>query len=258
VEALFSQPGTPRDPDLPPRPKPQNKRLRACLPHENHLGEEIDGTAAMFGWLADEVFGRNPEGLKMLIHLTDGEECLRTTRDVFQEDVAMVDILDLLHATSRVWRASRLLGYTGEAEREKFVRERIHWILQGNVTSVIASFRSLSTRRGVTGKRQKELQKICNYFEKNAYRMRYDEYLAKGYPIASGVIEGACRNVVKDRMERTGMSWVIEGAQAMLSLRCVWLCDSWEEYQAFRIERETQRLHPNRSWLKELPWALAT
>jgi hypothetical protein len=258
VEGLFAEPGSPRDPDLPPRPKPRNKRLRACLPHENHLGEQIDGTAAMFGWLADEVFARNPDGLKTLIHLTDGEECLRTMRDVFQEGVAMVDILDLLHATSRVWRASRLLGYTAEAEREKFVRERVSWILHGEVKSVIVSFRQLGTRRGLTGKRLKELHGICNYFEKNQERMRYDEYLAKGYPIASGVIEGACRNVVKDRMERTGMSWVIEGALAMLSLRCVWLSDSWEEYHSFRIERETQRLHPNRPWIKELPWALAT
>ena len=234
VEALFAKPGTPRDPDLPPRPKPKHKRLRACLPHENHLGETIDGTSAMFGWLADEVFGRNPAGRKTLIHLTDGEECLRTTRDVFQEDIEMVDILDLLHATSRIWEASRLLDYSTEAAREQFARERILWLLQGRVKSVITSLRSLGTRRELSSDRVKKLERICGYFTKNADRMRYDEYLSGGYPIASGVIEGACRNVVKDRMERTGMSWVIEGAQSMLSLRCVWLSDSWEEFQAFR------------------------
>lgn len=258
VEALFAKPGSPRDESLPVRPKPQNKRLRACLPHENHLGETIDGTAAMFGWLADEVFARNPDGSKPLIHLTDGEPCLRTMRDVFQDEVAMVDILDLLHATSRVWRASRLLGYEEEAKREKFVRERVSRILHGEVKSVIVGLRQLGTRQGLTGQRRKELQGICHYFEKNQDRMQYDEYLAKGYPIASGVIEGACRNVVKDRMERTGMSWVIEGAQAMLSLRCLWLSESWDAYQPFRIERETQRLHANRPWIKALPWALAT
>jgi hypothetical protein len=61
--------------------------------------------------------------------------------------------------------------------------------------------------------------------------MRYDEYLAAGYPIGSGVAEGACRHLVKDRMEQTGMHWTINGAQAMLSLRAiyptfrVWLAD---------------------------------
>jgi hypothetical protein len=74
--------------------------------------------------------------------------------------------------------------------------------------------------------------------------MRYDEYLAKGYPIASGVIEGACRHLVKDRMERAGMHWTPAGAQAMLDLRSTYVNGDWEEYQAYRIARETQRLYP--------------
>ncbi len=65
--------------------------------------------------------------------------------------------------------------------------------------------------------------------------MRYDEYLAKGYPIASGVIEGACRHLVKDRLERAGMHWTR-----------TYVNGDWEEYQAYRIQRETQRLYPHR------------
>jgi hypothetical protein len=76
-------------------------------------------------------------------------------------------------------------------------------------------------------------------------------------PIASGVIEGACRHVVKDRLERTGMGWTVAGAQAMLSLRSLWLSDSWDAYLAFRTEEETQRLHPHRPALKEMKWSLA-
>ena len=65
--------------------------------------------------------------------------------------------------------------------------------------------------------------------------------------IASGVIEGACRHVVKDRLERTGMHWTIPGAQAMLKLRCVALNGQWDEFtQLFRIQRETERLYPER------------
>ena len=62
---------------------------------------------------------------------------------------------------------------------------------------------------------------VCNYFENNASRMRYDEYLAADYPIATGVIEGACRHVIKDRMEQGGMRWTLAGAEAMLKLRGV-------------------------------------
>src|SRR5207247_1953663 len=103
----------------------------------------------------------------------------------------------------------------------------------------------------------KELATICNYLEKNAERMRYDEYLAKGYPIASGAIEGACRHYVKDRMERTGMSWVKAGAQAMLELRSTALNGDWDEFVTFRIEQETQLLYPHRDILDEVSWPMA-
>ena len=76
--------------------------------------------------------------------------------------------------------------------------------------------------------------------------MRYDEYLAKGYPIASGVMEGACRHLVKDRLERAGMHWTYAGAQAMLDVRSVYVSEEWEAFQSYRIEQETQRLYPNR------------
>ena len=85
----------------------------------------------------------------------------------------------------------------------------------------------------------------------------YGEYLKQGYPIASGVIEGACRYVVKDRLERTGMTWVRQGAQAMLELRCLYLTDLWDAFTNFRVERETQRLYPYRQKLKPLSWNIA-
>jgi hypothetical protein len=72
--------------------------------------------------------------------------------------------------------------------------------------------------------------------------MRYNEYLAAGYPIASGVAEGACKHLVKDRMERAGMRWEIEGAQGMPSLRAVYLNGYWDQFIAHRIHREQTRL----------------
>ena len=77
------------------------------------------------------------------------------------------------------------------------------------------------------------------------------------YPIASGVIEGACRHVVKDRLERTGMSWVRQGAQSMLKLRCLHLTGQWDTFVEFRVERETQRLYPYRQTIQPLSWQIA-
>src|SRR5207253_5778352 len=88
--------------------------------------------------------------------------------------------------------------------------------------------------------------KVCGYLKANLERMHYDEYLRAGYPIASGVVEGACRHLVKDRMERAGMHWTIPGAQAMLDVRSIYVSGLWEEYQNNRIEREAQRLYPHR------------
>ncbi len=79
--------------------------------------------------------------------------------------------------------------------------------------------------------------------------MRYDEYLKAGYPIASGVIEGACRHLVKDRMERTGMRWRLENAESMLNVRAVFQSSYWDDFQMTRIQLEQQQLHPNRALL---------
>jgi hypothetical protein len=94
-------------------------------------------------------------------------------------------------------------------------------VLHGKIEAVTRALRRLDARRGLKGVKKQALGRILGYLRKNRQRMRYDEYLRAGYPIASGVIEGACRHLVKDRMERAGMHWTLEGAQAMLDLRAV-------------------------------------
>ena len=115
----------------------------------------------------------------------------------------------------------------------------------------------MGTKRLLKGKRREKLDKLCNYLQKNQSRMRYDEYLAAGYPIASGVIEGACRHFVKDRMERAGMRWTVDRAQAMLDLRSTYLNGDWDEFTAFRIKRETARLYPYRGLFDGNEWPIA-
>ena len=73
--------------------------------------------------------------------------------------------------------------------------------------------------------------------------MRYDAYLAAGYPIGSGVAEGACRHLVKDRMERTGMRWTVEGAQAILDLRSTYLNGDWTRFWTYFAQMEHERLY---------------
>ena len=268
VEALFHKPSERKagnhegDKEKQRRPQPKHKRVRAVLNHVDANGDEVHGASAVFGWLAEEVAARTPldesgKPTKTIVSIMDGQESLWNTRDVFQPDVAMVDILDLLHVTPRLWSAAHLFHKAGSDAATQFVRARVTRILNGEVSSVIVGLRRLATTHKLSDKKLKKLQTIIGYFEKNADKMQYDKYLAVGYPIASGVIEGACRNVVKDRLERTGMSWTIEGAQSMLSLRCIHLAHQWDEYTEFRIAQQMKKLYPNRTKLPEMQWELA-
>jgi hypothetical protein len=227
----------------PPQRQPCHKQVWASLPQDDG---RLAGQAAVFTWLDYELRRRNPGQVKETVYLCDGQDSLWCdVRDRLPVANARC-ILDILHVTPRLWRAAHVFYAEGSKEAEAFVRARVLRVLRGQAAGVIRGLRALATRRGVRGSKKKAVSEICNYLTKNLERMRYDEYLAAGYPIASGVIEGACRHLVKDRMERAGMHWTPAGAQAMLDLRSIFVSGQWEPYQAYRIALETQRLYPHR------------
>jgi hypothetical protein len=244
-----------RDPDGEPlsvkRPEPQHKRLWASLP-QDQAGDLISATDETFGWLAQEVARRNPKSHKPTVFLMDGQKSLWEAGHRELPPDNRIDILDLLHATPRIWEAAGLFYARDSDQAWEFVYDRVRRLLQGEVRSVIAGLRQMGTKRKLRGKKREKLAKLCGYLQNNAHRMHYDEYLAAGYPIASGVIEGACRHVVKDRMERSGMRWTIENAQAMLDVRSTYVNGDWDAFMAYRIDQETQRLYPYRELVEPI------
>jgi hypothetical protein len=256
VNALFRKPGEPRC--KRERPSPCHKQVWASLTHESEDEDAArEGLVTIMGWLAEQQQVRNPGSLKPTVCVMDGQPSLWEARDLLQPKISVVEILDLLHVTPRLWDAAHLFYPAQSDEAEAFVRERTLRILRGEVNYVVGGLKQIATKRGLGGKKLKDLKTIYGYFESNRERMRYDEYLAAGYPIASGVIEGACRHYVKDRMERAGMSWIKAGAQAMLDLRATYLNGDWEEFQTFRNDRETNRLYPYRQVLEAVAWPIA-
>jgi hypothetical protein len=229
------------------RPRPQSKEVWASLPRDGAPGS---GTAAVFAWMVGELFRRGRAGDKPLVFLSDGQESLWDARREWLPGRA-VDILDLLHVTPRLWQAAHLFHPEGSREAEDFVRARVLRVLQGKAAGVIRGLREMATKHGLVGARKQAVAKVCAFLEANLGRMRYDEYLQAGYPIASGAVEGACRHLVKDRMERAGMHWTIPGAQAMLDVRSIYVSGLWDEYQGYRIGRETERLYPHRQLVLE-------
>lgn len=252
LAALFRDKG---DDPPGPRPVPCGKQVRAEFTTFDSEAElTIPGPYPIMNWLCEQARRRDPDGTRPLLRLLDGQESLRETGDVFldaSQSERLVDILDILHVAGYVWKAAHVFHASGSAAAEAFVRDRLLRILRGEAASVIRGLRRMATDRGLAGDKKKTLTRICGYLQKNRERMRYHEYLAAGYPIATGVIEGACRHLVKDRMERSGMRWTLPGARAMLKVRSIFVNGDWASYQTLRIAAEQQKLHPLRSLVQK-------
>jgi hypothetical protein len=260
VAALFRDPRA-DDGEPPARPKPQHKRVMASLSRVAEDGErEQAGVDLVHEWLVNELIERNRQDhawQRPMVFLYDGQELLWDARQRYLP-ASGANILDFLHVTPRLWKAAHVFHREGSAVAEAFVRERCLRVLQGGVAGVIRGLREMATKHGLSGSKKKTITQVCAYLEKNRPRMRYDEYLAAGYPIASGVIEGACRHLVKDRMERAGMHWTPQGAQDMLDVRSVHVEGDWDGYQIYRIERETRERYPHRCVVEGAKFAMAS
>lgn len=235
VDSLFSTS------DDVPRPRrisrAQRKRVWASLvTDKDDFVEEV----------RREMLRRDRHHRKSWVVVTDGERALQRRVCTIMPDV--VFILDLLHVTEKVWAASYTLHPEGSSQAEAFVRKRVLWILQGKVSQVVKGLRQTVTKRRLKGSTRKTLLGVTGYLYRNRSRMRYDQYLRAGLPIASGSVEGACKNLVKDRMERSGMRWTPTMAEAMLRLRATHLSHDFEDYWTYHVHQEQQRLHPAGQW----------
>jgi len=198
---------------------------------------------AMFDVLEKDYRQRDECHHQPHILLADGQQSLwNEMRRRFGHHSNHVEILDLLHAAGYIWDAVSLLTIN-KCEQNTFAYDYIERLLKGKVDDVIIELDLIANSEELTHSQAKKLNSICGYFRNNVSRMRYDQYLKAGYPIASGVIEGACRHVVKDRMERSGMRWSLIGAEALLSLRCIDINKEWKSYMSFYMQQENEHLY---------------
>jgi hypothetical protein len=157
--------------------------------------------------------------------------------------VQLTIVLDIIHVVEYLWKAGHALEAEGTAELEQWVLQRLLRILEGRASHVAAGMRRSATKRQLP-KAQREPVDICaNYLLKYQQYLAYDQYLAAGLPIGSGVIEGACRHLVKDRLGITGARWGLAGAEAVLRLRALRSSHDFEEYWRFHEACEYDRNH---------------
>jgi len=195
--------------------------------------------------LVRRVAQREGEHIQQRAALTDDAKALQDRILSKFPDFELV--LDIIHVSEYLWDAANaLLGET-HPDRTAWVREQLLLILSGETSTVIHTLESLVQDLGTSIARRKVLNTTIGYYRRNLPYMRYDRYLDRGWPISSGVVEGACGHLVKDRMEQSGMRWTKSGAQAILDLRAVRINDDWDDYQCFRQQRQHQRLYSSRS-----------
>lgn len=212
---------------------PQNKVVRATL----------KGKDQAFKNMAMEVALRDPEGIKERVALMDGEKALANKTKEYLPGFTI--ILDLFHVMERLWSLSYFFNDEGSDSALLWVRKYLEIFLTGKVGYGIGGIRQSAKKIGLAPSRIEAMEKHLRYFETKKQYMRYDEYLSKGYPIGSGVIEGTCRSLVNDRMELSGMHWSEKGAEAMLELRSIKINGFWSEYWEHHISKQKDL---NYSW----------
>jgi len=218
--------------DAPAPPRPENKRVWASL---------LKGKTAVIQEVSEEMDRRDPLRSLTRVALTDGERALQIRVD---RKLNVTLILDLMHALEKLWKAAYVFHAEGSLAADLWVLDRTLRILFGEVGQVVKGIRQSITKRGLAGPKRKTLHAVANYLYRNRSRMRYHEYLANGWPIASGPVEGACKNLIKDRMERSGMRWTEQMAEAIVQLRAIYLSGDFDRYWQFHIDQDQRRLYP--------------
>ena len=237
VESLFAESSKPHPTKRYHRP--EQKRVWASL---------LLSKDAFIAQVQAEMRRRDPQHQKTWIVVTDGERALQRKVAATFQRIELV--LDLLHVLEKLWAVSYVFHPEGSPEAREFVKERILRILRGEVSQVVKGLRQMATKRKLKGQRRATVLAVAAYYYRNRARMRYDSYLREGYPIASGSVEGACKNLVKDRMERSGMRWTLPMAEAVLRLRAVYLSEHFEQYWPFHVDQDQKRLFQSVKWRK--------
>ncbi|HUJ82874.1 MAG TPA: ISKra4 family transposase, partial [Candidatus Acidoferrales bacterium] len=214
-----------------PRPRARNKRVWAS----------VEKTAqAVTSNVFEEAYRRDPEHRRRWVALVDGDrhQIARIRAEAksrgLGQDITLV--VDFIHVLEYLWDAAWCFFDQGDPNAEKWVTERAFSILQGHSSDVAAGIRRSATLRELPTDKRVGADNCANYLIAKRSMLHYDRYLAQGLPIATGVIEGACRHLIVDRLDITGARWSVAGAEAILKLRSLRSSGDFDDYWRFHIE----------------------
>lgn len=220
----------------PARPRPENKRVWASVDKslKDIVQECFDEALSRDGWVE-----------RQWVYLVDGNrDQIRAARRIASGiGLDLIIIIDFIHVLEYLWKAAWCFHDKGDTDVEKWVLERARAVLEGKASSVAAGIRRSATLRELTLRQRTGADACADYLLNKKDMLRYDIYLAQGMPIATGVIEGACRHLVNDRLGITGSRWGLDGAEAILRLRALRASGDFDDYWRFHRRRELERNH---------------
>lgn len=237
VNALFRKSPLPDT-----RPQPCGKRVFASLQGKTVALERLAGWAQP----------RDGSHIRGRVALTDGARALQTQMQTHLSDFTLV--LDVLHVSEHLWKAGTAVYGETNPEREAWVETQLGDLLASRVQTVIRRLERQQRDASLSKTIRRTVGQVAHYLQRNQPYMDYATYLRRGWPIGTGVIEGTCRHLVKDRMELAGMRWTVPGAEAVLALRAVNENGDWEAFHAFRRAQRHQHLYGkpmNTAWLAQ-------
>ncbi len=222
------------------RPRPTNKRVWASA--ERSAQAVIEDAFA-------EARRRDPDLRRRWIVLVDGQrdQIARVERAARAMRAPITIVLDIVHVLEYLWRAAYVFHADGTPDAETWVENQLVKLLSGRSGGEIAkSMRLMARSRGLDAAAARPVEKAARYLVSHTRLLHYDRALADGLPIATGVIEGACRYLVQDRMGRTGARWSLTGAESILRLRALRTSGDFNDYWLFHLAKEHERTHQSR------------
>jgi hypothetical protein len=218
------------------RPLPEHKRVWASVVKE---------PAEVIEEAFEEACRRDPEKKRHWVAVVDGADAQIKALEACAKSygVQLTIVLDIIHVLGYLWKASHAFHKAGTSESEQWVSEKLQALLEKSPGHVAAGIGRRATLRGIKGKKREAVDKCCNYILKRTAYMQYATYLDVGFPIASGVVEGACKHLVKDRMEISGALWGLLGADSVLKLRALHVSGDAEQYWSYHERQEYLRNH---------------
>ncbi|MFI6645333.1 ISKra4 family transposase [Streptomyces sp. NPDC050504] len=218
-------------------PKARTKWLTALVQHDaDHV------IAAAF----DQAEARDPQHHRCWVALVDGAEhqIELIHAEAARRGVTIHVILDTVHVIEKLWVASRCFHTATDPDAGTWVGTRFARILAGDALGAVAGIRSQADRLGLSPDQRTAADRTCRYLENNAADLHYGQVLAAGWPTASGIVEGAARHLVADRLEITGSRWSALGTEAVLTLRAHISNGDFPQYWTFHTRRERECLCP--------------